>query len=94
MSTSILPVPSSIGRLERGALYAALLGILGLAAGFFANPAQFYRSYLFGYLFWTGVAVGCTSILLISHLTGGLWGLVTRRLLEAGTRTLPLMLQT
>jgi hypothetical protein len=31
------------------------------------------------------------SILLISHLTGGLWGLVTRRLLEAGTRTLPVM---
>jgi len=91
MSTSILPVPSSIGRLERGALYAALLGILGLAAGYFSNPAQFYRSYLFGYLFWTGVAVGCMSILLISHLTGGLWGLVTRRLLEAGTRTLPMM---
>jgi hypothetical protein len=89
MSGVPLPVPSSLGRLERGALSASLLGVLGLLAGYFADPAQFYRSYLFGYLFWTGVALGCLSILLISHLTGGLWGLVTRRLLEAGTRTLP-----
>jgi hypothetical protein len=91
MSEPVLPIPAAIGRLERGAVYAGMLGFLGLAAGYFANPAQFYRSYLFGYVFWTGVALGCLAILLISHLTGGLWGLVTRRLLEAGTRTLPLM---
>ena len=34
--------------------------------------------------------IGCLSITLIHHLTGGLWGLVIRRLLEAGARTLPL----
>jgi hypothetical protein len=28
---------------------------------------------------------------MINHLTGGMWGLVIRRLLEAGTRTLPLV---
>jgi hypothetical protein len=91
MSSTALPTPSSLDRLERGALFAGVLGFVGLAAGYLASPAQFYRSYLFGYLFWTGIAVGCLSILLISHLTGGLWGLVTRRLLEAGTRTLPFM---
>jgi hypothetical protein len=91
MTTPTLPIPSALARLERGALSAGLLGFVGLAAGYLANPTQFFRSYLFGYLFWTGVAVGCLSILLISHLTGGLWGLVTRRILEAGTRTLPYM---
>src|SRR5687767_875795 len=29
---------------------------------------------------------------MLQHLTGGAWGLVIRRVLEAGTRTLPLML--
>ena len=28
---------------------------------------------------------------MIQHLTGGAWGLVARRVLEAATRTLPLM---
>jgi hypothetical protein len=91
MSTPATPLPGALSRIERGGLYACLLGGLGVVAGLFANPDQFFRSYLFGYLFWTGVGVGCLSILLISHLTGGLWGLVIRRLLEAGGRTLPYM---
>ena len=37
-----------------------------------------------------GSRSGCLSILMIHHLTGGIWGLAIRRLLEAGTRTLPL----
>jgi hypothetical protein len=52
------------------------------------SPEQFFRSYLFGFLFWIGVAVGCLSIMMIHHLSGGLWGLPIRRMLEAGTRTL------
>jgi hypothetical protein len=35
--------------------------------------------------------VGCLSISMIHHLTGGVWGLVIRRILEAGTRTFPLL---
>ena len=52
--------------------------------GLFLQPAQFFRSYLFAFLFWAGVALGCLSLLMIHHLTGGIWGLVIRRLLEAG----------
>jgi hypothetical protein len=56
-----------------------------------SGPAQFFRSYLLGYVFWTGIAVGCLALLMLQHLTGGAWGMVIRRVLEAGTRTLPLM---
>jgi len=80
-----------IGRIERLGAAAATVGLLASAAGFLVSPAQFYRSYLFGYLFWVGMALGCLLILMISHLTGGMWGLVVRRLLEAGTRTLALL---
>ena len=65
-----------------------VLSLVGLAT----NPDQFYRSYLMGYLFWVGLALGGLPLMMIHHLTGGAWGLVIRRPLEAATRTLPLMI--
>jgi hypothetical protein len=52
---------------------------------------QLFRSYLIAYLFWFSVALGCLPLLMLHHLVGGTWGFVIRRILEAGTRTLPLM---
>jgi hypothetical protein len=86
-----LHAPAALDGLQKGALGAGALGLLLCALGFFTHAEQLYRSWLFGFLFWTGVAVGCLSITLIHNLTGGLWGLVIRRLLEAGARTLPWM---
>jgi hypothetical protein len=42
--------------------------------------------------FWIGITLGSLALLMLQHLTGGAWGLVIRRVLEASTRTLPLML--
>jgi hypothetical protein len=72
------------------ALIAGGAGLALTALGAFFKPDQFFRSYLLGFLFWTSLGVGCLSITLIQYLTGGWWGLVIRRLLEAGARTLPL----
>ena len=91
MNAANLPMPASVARLERAMLPVAAAGLLLLAVGFLMDPAQFFRSYLFAYVFWAGVAVGCLSISLLSHLTGGLWGLFIRRFLEAGTRTFPVL---
>jgi hypothetical protein len=92
MTSPALPTPASVARLERSALPVAGLGLLACAVGLFTSPDQFYRSWLFGFLFWWGMSVGCLSILAISHLTGGAWGLLIRRFLEAGTRLFPLLL--
>src|SRR5436309_1285942 len=43
------------------------------------------------YVFWLGIALGCQAILMVHHLAGGRWGFVVRRLLEAASRTLPLL---
>ena len=43
------------------------------------------------FLFWIGITLGCLALLMVQHLTGGKWALVIRRILEAGSRTLPLM---
>jgi hypothetical protein len=65
------------------------LGLSVLGAIF--TPTQFFRSYLFAYLFWFGLAIGCLAILMIYHITGGAWGAVIRRSLESATRTFPLL---
>ncbi len=92
MASPALPTPSAVARLERNGLGVAVVGLLACAVGFFTNPDQFYRSWLFAFLFWSGISVGCLSISMISHLTGGMWGLLIRRFLEAGTRLFPLLL--
>jgi hypothetical protein len=83
--------PTEVGRWQQRALIVGVVLTLLLAVGAFLDRAQFFHSYLVAYLFWTGIALGSLAILLLQHLTGGAWGLVIRRVLEAATRTLPLM---
>jgi hypothetical protein len=81
-------------QLDRIQLRLLLGGLAVLAAGaVFAlvDRQQVLRSYLLGYLFWLGIAVGSLAVLMLHHLAGGYWGFVIRRVLESATRTLPLM---
>jgi hypothetical protein len=80
-----------LNRVQRGALIAGVVSLAICAVGGLASPAQFFRSYLVAYMFFFGIGMGCMAILMIHHITGGAWGAVIRRLLESGTRTLPLM---
>ena len=59
--------------------------------GAFWNLPQFFRSYLFAFLFWTGIGLGCLALAMLHQLTSGAWGIAIRRPLEAGFRTLPWM---
>ena len=86
------PVPELVDVLQRRAFAAGAAGLIASLIGALVTPTQFFRSYLFAFLFWNGVAIGCLSLLMIQHLTGGRWGLAIRRLLEAGTRTVPVLL--
>jgi hypothetical protein len=77
--------------LRRWALVAGGVGVLALLAGAVISPAQFFHSYLYAYVYWVGLGIGCLGIVMIYHLTGGGWGVAIRRPLEAGAGTLPLM---
>jgi hypothetical protein len=68
---------------------AVLLAIC--IAGGLADKTEFFHSYLIAFLFWIGITLGSTALLMVQHLTGGRWALVIRRILEASSRTLPLM---
>ncbi|HUI55605.1 MAG TPA: hypothetical protein VLY04_11575 [Bryobacteraceae bacterium] len=73
------------------ALTAGIVGVMASAVGFFASPFQFYRSYLWAYLFILGLGLGPLAWLLLQYLTGGAWGVVIRRSCEAAARTMPLI---
>jgi len=52
---------------------------------------QALRSWLIGYIFWAGIGFGSLGFLMLQYLTGGAWGVIGRRVLEAATRTLPMI---
>jgi hypothetical protein len=60
------------------------LGVAATIAGVALDPGQGFRSYLFGYWMWLDLTVGCLALLMLHHMTGGAWGYVIRRVLEAG----------
>jgi hypothetical protein len=86
--------PVDTSRLQMQALIVGIVAILLCVVGAFVIKGgldQFFHAYLLGYVFWTGVSVGSLAILMLHHLSGGGWGLVIRRILEAATRVIPLM---
>jgi hypothetical protein len=76
---------------QKRSLLAGIAGVLLSVTGLLLDQTQFLRSYLFAYVYWTGIALGCLGILLLHHTVGGKWGMVIRRLCEAGARTIPYM---
>ena len=89
MEATRLPRPWE--RVERAALLVGIIGLALCLLGALISRQQFFQSYLFAYVFWLGIALGCLGIVMLHNLTGGAWGAVIRRLVESGMRTLPLM---
>jgi len=81
--------PAPFDLLQRRGLYAAIGGLVIGGLGTFLQPAQFMPSWLIGFAFCTGLSLGCLALLMTQYMTSGYWGLVTRRIFEAGARLLP-----
>jgi hypothetical protein len=82
---------SRISHRQKTCFLAGIIALLTCGVGAYFNSRQFFISYLSAYLFWVGLSLGCLCVAMIHHLTGGRWGEVTRRFLEAGYMTLPMM---
>lgn len=92
MNEKIEAILPQLSRIQQRALIAGVIGVAGLAVGAFTQGDQFFQSYLFGYMFWIGLALGSFGIFMLHNLVGGPWGFTIRRLLESGIRTIPVML--
>ncbi len=71
------------------AAIGAVLCLAGLLLTWGTN--SFFQSYLFAFMFWFGVTLGSTAWLMGHHVSGGGWGYIIRRPLEAATRLWPLV---
>lgn len=93
MDASHATAPVETKGLQQRALVVGIIALVLCAVGAFlpGGKTQFFHAYLMAYVFWTGVSVGSLAILMLHHLSGGGWGLVIRRILEAATRVIPLM---
>jgi hypothetical protein len=78
-------------QMQKRLLIAGVGAITVCVIGAFFSPSQFFHSYLIGYLLLLGTTLGAAGFLMLHHLTGGYWGLILRRILEAVIRTLPLI---
>jgi hypothetical protein len=85
------PVPAGVVGWQSRALIVGVVGVAACIAGAFLSLDSFLRGYLIAYMFWTGLSLGCLALLMVQYLSAGLWGLVIRRVLEAGAKGLPLM---
>ena len=82
------PLGNEVRRFQRWCLWTGIAALVACGIGFVLSPQQFFRSYLFAYLFWLSIGLGCLPLLMLYHLVGGAWGYSIRRLLESGTRTI------
>ncbi|HEX8463764.1 MAG TPA: hypothetical protein VF627_04030 [Abditibacterium sp.] len=81
-----------LGAIAAKAPIYAVVGLVLCVAGLILSPRTFFQSYLFAYMFWFGVTIGSMAWLMAHHVTGGGWGFLLRRPLEAATRCWPYIL--
>ena len=79
--------PESVGRLQQRAVGVCIAGVVACGIGYFLYGDQyfdrFFHSYLVAFMFVLGLSLGSLGLLMLQHLTGGHWGIMTRRPLEA-----------
>jgi hypothetical protein len=84
--------PPVVNRWQKIALVVGIVFAIPSILGWVFEADQFYRSYLLGYMWCFEPTVGCLALLMLYHLTGGAWGTVIRRILEAAMENIWLML--
>jgi hypothetical protein len=95
MTASDYMAPESVGRLQQRALGVGIAGLVACGICLFLYRDQFadrfFQSYLVAFMFVLGLSLGSLGLLMLQHLTGGHWGIITRRPLESATRVLPVV---
>ena len=74
-------------------MVAVLFTVCAVVLAFLDHSMEHvYRAWLLGLVLTFGFAVGGLALLMVQYVTGGKWGLLLRRPLEAMSRTLPLII--
>ena len=92
MNAQDYKAPDSVGRVQTAGLAIGGVALLATIFGAVSSPEKFYQSYLFSYMLVLGLTLGSLGLLMLQHLTGGHWGIIIRRPLEAASRNIWLVL--
>jgi hypothetical protein len=74
-----------------GIVLAVVFALIGSATGDVYAWEHVLRAWLLGLMITFGFSVGGLALLMVQYCSGGKWGLLVRRPLEAMSRTLPLV---
>lgn len=91
MSRQAPAVVDRLSSYQTWSLAIGLLGVLALGLSSMMDRSVFFQAYLLGYFFWIGLSLGCLALTLLHDLSGGMWGALILRFVEAGMSTLPIM---
>lgn len=80
-----------LARYQQRFLLAGAAGLVLSVIGGFISPGQFFQSYLAAYMLVLGATLGCLALTMVHQLSGGTWGVVTRPILGASCRVLPVL---
>jgi len=76
----------------RALMIAVLFTVTAVVLAFLdGSMDHFYRAWVVGLMLTFGFSCGGLTLLMLQYVTGGKWGLLLRRPLEAMSRTLPLV---
>ena len=92
MNAQDYQAPPSVNRVQKAGLLVGGIALLLAIPGALSSPEKFYHSYIFSYMLVLGLTVGSLGLLMLQHLTGGNWGIIIRRPLEAASRNIWLVL--
>jgi hypothetical protein len=90
----MLPKSTAPGWLKSWAprlLLAGILAAMGLAAGAAFDAKGALEGLLSAWLFWLGISMGSTALLMIDALTGSRWGVHARPILAPAAAVTPLV---
>ena len=80
-----------LARYQRQLLIAGGAGAAVSLVGLLLDRRQFFQSYLMTFMLLLGATLGSLALGMIHQLSGGAWGVVTRRIFGAASRVLPVL---
>jgi hypothetical protein len=80
---------NNAGNVGRIALTVGIVGLALAAIGLFTDREHFFFAYLTAFTFWVTIALGALFFTMLHHLTGAMWSVVVRRIVESLMAPLP-----
>ncbi len=81
----------ALKKIQAGGIALGALGMGGLIFAIATGVAGAWGSYLFGFMVWMSLTLGCLALIILQNITRGSWGTALVRFWDAGATNLILM---